>query len=67
MLKIIVTNAAEVARKRSPLANFAAAIAPDFLRQKVDEGIAERLIEQLAREGVQARVIIEANPPGLEA
>ncbi|HVT35564.1 MAG TPA: hypothetical protein VHE37_08270 [Nevskiaceae bacterium] len=67
MLRIIVTNPEEVARRRSPLANFAAAIAPDFIRQKVDEGIAERLIEQLAAEGVRARVLIEPNPPDADA
>ena len=63
MLRIIVTNASDVARLHSPLAGVASAIAPDFIRQKVDEGIAQRLREQLAREGVQARIYIEPNPP----
>jgi hypothetical protein len=63
MLKIIVTNPEDVARLHSPLAGVAAVIAPDYVRQKVDEGIAERLREQLAREGVQARIVIEPNPP----
>lgn len=64
MLRIIVTNPEEVARQRSALAGVAAVIAPDYIRQKVDEGIADRLRRQLEQEGVRAEIIIEPNPPG---
>ncbi len=62
MLKVVVKNADELARKRGAFAGAAAQLAPELVRQAVDVQIARQLRAQLAEQGVKAEVLIEPNP-----
>ena len=62
MLKVVVKNADELARKRGALASVAAQWAPDLVRQAVDAQVARQLRAQLKQQGVKAEILIEPNP-----
>lgn len=67
MIKIVIQNHAEVAKKHSPLAQVAAKLAPDYLRRRVEADFAKELRQHLIQHGILAQVLIEpdtpANPP----
>ncbi len=62
MLRVVVKNADELARKRGVFANVAAQLAPELVRQAVDVEVARQLRAQLVEQGVKAEVLIEPNP-----
>lgn len=66
MVKIIIKNHEEVARKHSAFADLAATFAPGYLRKRVDEDFARQLRVELIAQGILAEVTVEPNPPATD-
>lgn len=62
MVKIILKNHHEVAKKHSSFADVAATLAPNFLRRKVEADFVKQLRQHLIEHGILAEISIEPDP-----